>query len=109
MDAAISYMAIPGLISLMTPDQIKNLVETYTCVQIDDNTRKREVVEARQIAMYAIKVQSSLSLSQIGLICGDKDHATVLHGIKTVANLWETSPVYRRKYNGLFSALKLQI
>lgn len=49
-------------------------------------TRKREIVMARQVAHFLLKNKTKLSLSRIGLIAGAKDHATVMHSIKTVQN-----------------------
>ena len=46
---------------------------------LQSKTRKREIVQARQIAMYFSKVLTNSSLSTIGAKIGKKDHATVLH------------------------------
>jgi chromosomal replication initiator protein len=40
--------------------------------------------------MYFSKKYTKSSLSTIGLHCGNKDHATVLHACRTVSNLKET-------------------
>jgi len=57
---------------------------------IQSSTRKREIVQARQLSMYFAKKLTKSSLAIIGLQCGNKDHATVLHACKTVTNLNET-------------------
>ncbi|MCR4659781.1 MAG: chromosomal replication initiator protein DnaA [Bacteroidales bacterium] len=57
---------------------------------IQSRTRKREIVQARQLTMYFAKKMTKASLAIIGLQCGNKDHATVLHACKTIANLSET-------------------
>ncbi|MCR4829031.1 MAG: chromosomal replication initiator protein DnaA [Bacteroidales bacterium] len=57
---------------------------------IQSPTRKREIVQARQLSMYFAKKMTKSSLAIIGLQCGNKDHATVLHACKTVANLNDT-------------------
>ena len=57
-------------------------------------TRKRQVVQARQIAMYFAKNMTKSSLSSIGAHCG-KDHATVLHACRTVNNLIETDKKFK--------------
>jgi hypothetical protein len=54
-------------------------------------TRKREYVYARQICMFLIKKHTKRSLASIGELFGDKDHATVLHAVKTIFNLAQTS------------------
>ena len=57
---------------------------------INSKTRKREIVQARQIAMYFAKSLTKKSLATIGAKIGGKDHATVLHACKTVNNLIDT-------------------
>lgn len=62
---------------------------------LQDKTRKREIVQARQIAMYFSKLLTKTSLSSIGSTIGQKDHATVLHACKTVNNLIETDKRFK--------------
>ncbi len=62
---------------------------------IASKTRKREIVQARQIAMYFAKLMTKSSLSTIGSRIGSKDHATVLHACKTVNNLVETDKRFK--------------
>lgn len=62
---------------------------------IASKTRKREIVQARQIAMYFAKQMTKSSLSSIGSRIGGKDHATVLHACKTVNNLIETDKRFK--------------
>jgi len=64
---------------------------------LDTKTRKREVVLARQIAMYFSKQYTTASLAVIGAQIGNKDHATVLHACKTIENLSDTERPFRGK------------
>lgn len=57
--------------------------------------RKREVVQARQIAMLLSKSMTKLSVAKIGQQIGKKDHATVLHACKTINNLIDTDKQIR--------------
>ena len=59
------------------------------------NTRKHQVVQARQIAMYLSKKYSNASLVSIGQQCGKKDHATVHHACKTIADRLETDKQFK--------------
>jgi len=52
-------------------------------------TRKREVVQVRQIAMFLAKKHTEVSASKIGLLIGNRDHATVLHACKIVKDWWK--------------------
>lgn len=77
----------------ITIDMIQKVVCEYFKLPVDciqSPTRKREIVQARQLTMYFAKKLTKSSLAIIGLQCGNKDHATVLHACKTVSNLSET-------------------
>jgi len=87
---------IPKDISL---DHIKNKVCNFYNLKPEDlfsKSRKREIVQARQIAMYFAKNLTNNSLSAIGSIIGNKDHATVLYACNIVNNLMETSIDFRK-------------
>ncbi len=75
---------------------------------LKSKTRKREVVQARQISMYFSKKMTKNSLANIGAHCGGKDHATVLHACRTVVNLSETDKQFRRDLDELEKKLSLQ-
>ena len=65
--------------------------------QLLATTRKRQIVQARQIAMYECRnLISNCSLSTIGAELGGKDHATVVHACTTVANLIATDKQFRQ-------------
>jgi chromosomal replication initiator protein len=77
----------------ITIDYVLRIVSDYYQINeetILSNTRKREIVQARQIAMYLSKQFTKSSLKSIGAQLGNKDHATVLHAYRTVNNLIET-------------------
>ena len=65
------------------------------------NTRKREIVQVRQVAMFFAKQLTKMSLKSIGLRLGKKDHATVLHAINTVNNLIETDRCFKMQIEEL--------
>ena len=79
-------------------DYIQKVVCDYFNIPIEmihSKTRKREIVQARQLSMYFSKKHTKASLASIGLHCGNKDHATVLHACRTVNNLVETDKQFR--------------
>ena len=60
-------------------------------------SRKRQIVQARQIAMYECRsLIQNCSLSTIGAELGGKDHATVLHACTTVQDLMSTDKAFRQ-------------
>lgn len=92
-------------------DFIQKVVCDYFEMPIDhlkSKTRKREVVQARQIAMYFSKQLTKSSLATIGMHCGGKDHATVLHACKTVNNLMDTDKRFRSYIEDLKKKISLQ-
>ena len=74
---------------------------------ITSKTRKREIVQARQIAMYFAKNMTKLSLATIGAQIGGKDHATVLHACKTVNNLIDTDRQFKNYIDEIEKKLKM--
>ena len=69
-------------------------------------TRKREIVQARQIAMFFCKNLTKSSLSTIGATIGGKDHATVLHAYKTISNLIETDKSFKLQIDEIEKKIK---
>lgn len=71
--------------------------EGYTLDEARVKSRKRERVLARQIAFYFAKsMTNNTTLAVVGAYLG-KDHATVLHAMKTVNNLIDTDKTLRAK------------
>jgi len=93
----------------ITIDYIQKVVCEYFGLPVDvlnAKTRKREIVQARQIAMYFSKTLTKASLSSIGSVIGNKDHATVLHACKTVNNLMETDKRFKAQVDDIQKKLK---
>jgi len=91
-------------------DYIQKVVCNYFNIPPDSirsKTRKREIVQARQIAMYFSKGLTKSSLATIGSQIGGKDHATVLHACKTVNNLIETDKSFRLQIDEIEKKLKI--
>ena len=68
---------------------------------IEVKTRKREIVQTRQVAMSLSKQYTTASLEVIGKKVGKKDHSTVLHACKIVNDLIDTDKSFRYQYNSL--------
>ena len=84
----------------VTIDKVQRVVCDYFNISKDDllsKTRKRQIVQARQIAMYMSRnLISNCSLSTIGAEIGGKDHATVLHACTTVTDLMSTDKTFKQ-------------
>ncbi len=72
---------------LTVEDIIRSTCEYYHVKDesIYTSSRKRDIVLARQVAMYLThKHLPNLSLARIGQCIGSKDHSTVLHACRTI-------------------------
>ena len=91
-------------------DYIQKVVCNYYNIGLEllqSKTRKREIVQARQVAMFFSKSMTKSSLATIGSQIGGKDHATVLHACKTVNNLIETDKRFRLQVDEIEKKLKM--
>ncbi len=89
-------------------DYIQKVVSKYFEMDVStlqSKTRKRHIVQARQLAMYFAKRMTKASLASIGSQIGSRDHATVLHACKTVDNLAETDKSFRKYVDELTKKL----
>lgn len=80
-------------------EQIQEYVCDYFGIdtnKVREKTRKQEIVEARQIAMYLAKQFTDSSLKTIGLHFGGRDHSTVIHAISTIEERMQTTPKQKR-------------
>lgn len=69
-------------------------VSNHFCLSkefLESKSRKREFVYARQACMYLICKYTTLTLQRVGFLFNNKDHATVLHGKRTIENLIDSS------------------
>ena len=91
-------------------DYIQKVVSDYfemDVATLQSKTRKRHIVQARQLAMFFAKKFTKASLASIGSQIGKRDHATVLHACKTVDNLSFTDKQFRKYVEDLNKKLTL--
>ncbi len=82
----------------VTIDTIQKMVCEYFNISYDKllaKTRKREIVQARQITMFLAKKYTKNSLKSIGEHFGGRDHTTVIHSCQTVGDLMDTDGQFR--------------
>lgn len=82
--------------------KIRNKVEKYFNLKLDEPTRRFEVVFARGCYFKLCRELTKNSYQRIGNTLG-KNHATVMHGIKTVNDLVETDKDLRNQLDGLLN------
>lgn len=82
----------------ITIDVIQRMVCDYFDVPYEkllQKTRKREIVQARQITMFLAKAFTKNSLKTIGEHFGGRDHTTVIHSCQTVRDLMDTDTLFK--------------
>src|SRR3546814_18496658 len=62
---------------------------------VKSKSRKREIVQARQISMYLAKSHTKASLKSIGQFFGGRDHSTVIYACQTVDDLIDTDKKFK--------------
>ncbi len=76
--------------------------------KIRDKTRKKEIVLARQIAMYLSKELTKSSLKTIGLHFGGRDHSTVIHSCTTIEDSMSKDQSLKEIVNNVRSQIELK-
>jgi len=92
-------------------DFIQKTVAEYFEVTIESlkaKTRKKEIVTARQVAMYFAKEFTSHSLKSIGYHFGGRDHSTVIHSVQTVSDLIDTDKKFKASIQELQKKFKVK-
>ncbi len=90
-------------------DKIVEEVSVIYNVKQEDiygKSRKAEIVLARQLSIYLAQICTKLSASKIGLMIGNKNHATVLHSIKTIKNRLVTDAGLKEQVDELTNRLR---
>ena len=90
-------------------DLISNAVSEYFKIPLGDvkgKTRKKEVALARHIAMYMSHKILRLTLEEIGFYFSNRDHSTVIHGIKKIEELVKNDSTISHKIYEIESKLQ---
>lgn len=123
---AVAYISISGLTMTVeniapvlnppkekieaSPEAVIQAVTEMFKVSVEDlkgNSRRREISQARQIAMYLMRQHTDLSLPKIGEIFGGKDHTTVMYSCEKVAQLKTSDPNMQQTLNQLGDRIQL--
>ena len=92
-------------------DYIQKTVAEYFHLKLEDlkdKTRKKEIVIARQVAMYFSKEYTNHSLKSIGYHFGGRDHSTVIHAVQSVNDTMDVNANFRDTIKDLKDKLKIK-
>jgi chromosomal replication initiator protein len=77
-----------------------------TITDLEGPSRRQPLARARQVAMYLCRELTDLSLPKIGCLFGNRDHTTVMHGIKTIKELMQTDPALFGRVTAVLQSLR---
>jgi chromosomal replication initiator protein len=88
----------------------KSVAEHFnlSIADLKSDTRKKEIANARQIAMFICQNYTNMSLKAIGEYFGGRDHSTVSHASRTVTERLENDPLYKNIVDVLKNKLNLK-
>ena len=116
IDIPLAAEALKDLISsqekrTVTPELILDVVSEHFGISIADlksSKRTAEIAVPRQIFMYLCRTLTSVSMKEMGIVLGGKDHSTINHGIKKIQteiqkneSLSNTVDIIKKKINPL--------
>jgi chromosomal replication initiator protein len=93
-------------------DYIQKTVCEYFDVPIDklkEKTRKRAIVQARQLSMYLAKIYTKNSLKVIGKQFGGRDHSTVIHSCQAIQDLLDTDTDFKDSVEDIQKKIQMNI
>lgn len=104
VDMELAKRVVANAINIQERQISIELIEDEVCKYFDlepslihSKSKKQEISQARQIAMYLSRKYTDKSYSNIGEMIGKRDHATVLHACKTVGNWIETDKKFKTR------------
>lgn len=73
---------------------------------IHEDTRRQDILIARQVCMYLAHKYTLLSTTKIGLAIGNKNHSTVIHAYKTIQNRLDVEKAFRKQVESIEEIIK---
>lgn len=92
-------------------DYIQKSVGEYFQISVEDlkdKTRKKEIVIARQVAMYLCKEYTNHSLKSIGYHFGGRDHSTVIHAVQSVSDMMDIDSKFAHSIDELKKKMRMK-
>ncbi|MDX8411456.1 MAG: chromosomal replication initiator protein DnaA [Mariprofundaceae bacterium] len=96
-------------VKLITVEDIQKTVANYYNIRVQDMRsakRSRSVSFPRQVAMYAAKQLTTMSLPAIGEAFGGKDHTTVMHAVRKIKRMKDESHNFQDEVDRILSLLR---
>ena len=95
-------------VKTLTPDQLIKIIANYFNLEektLTEKTRRKEIVKPRQIAMFLLRNDLSISYPFIGRRLGQKDHTTAIHAFKKISGEIKTDKKLEQEINNIREVL----
>ena len=109
----LAEQVVSRLVQVVSSDVTIENITTAVCQHfnvsekdLQTSSRKREVAQARQVAMYLSKQMTDMSLAEIGHQFGNRNHATVLHAVKLISTELKHDTFLRRSLKQIENMLR---
>lgn len=79
-----------------------------TAAAVQGRSRKRETVEARQVAMYLAQKHTKMPAARVGRLIGGRDHSTVIHSCQQVEKKLKLKDEFRQHITGIEREMKIK-
>lgn len=113
INADLAREALKDLLELnrapVSIDAIQRTVAEFFQIKVADMYSKRRpahIARSRQVAMYFAKEFTQKSFPEIGEAFGGRDHTTVMHAVKRIAELRQHDPEWNRQLHVLEQTLR---
>lgn len=114
IDLPLAKLMLKNFINNVSKDISIEFIQKLVCEyfevpveMVKSSTRKREIVQARQISMYLSKNLTKASLKSIGSFFGGRDHSTVIYACQTVEDLIDTDKKFKGYVDDIQKKLRL--
>ena len=76
--------------------------------QVSSRSRKREIVQVRQVSMYLAQKYTKMPAGRIGQLIGNRDHSTVIHSCNTIEQRLKIDAAFSAELNSIENSFKLK-
>ncbi len=93
---------------VVSPKKIAEIVAEFYNIKQEDlikQSRKKEFVKPRQVAMYIIRTELDTSFPSIGEFFGNRDHTTVMHAVDKIKTLIEQKDQFKQEVGLIMNKL----
>lgn len=103
LDKELVRMSLTDMSSPKHSTSADEIIESVSGVfgvpveKVMSRDRTKDVALTRQVIMYLMREEANVSLPQIGLAMGGRDHTTVIHACEKVASLLQTDNAFRSR------------